>query len=328
MRSCATHSRAISASSSGRQHHAGGVVRRVEQHQARAGPDGVGQPVEVGPERRRAEGDRHADASGERDRRCVRVVVRLEGHHLVARLAQREHRGGDRLGGPGRDQHLGVGVEVEPIVRCWWAAMAPRSSGTPMAGGYWLRPSRMASMATSRTLGPVGVGEPLPEVDGTGRGGERRHLAEDGRAETPRPCREQIPAAGGSSPRRVGAVMTERSPVTALMGRLDNPVWHALAGPQATLAEGSGRASRFRSEVSVFAAVPDDATARGVVGSRRPDRCWGSGGALPSHARPAARLDERAPAADRADGVGRPGAGARGPGPPGRGARAKPTSTT
>jgi predicted GNAT family acetyltransferase len=41
---------------------------------------------------------------------------------------------------------------------------------------------------------------------------------------------------------------------------LDNPVWHALSGPQAAVAEGDGLAVRFDPEVSVFAAVPDEAT--------------------------------------------------------------------
>jgi ribosomal protein S18 acetylase RimI-like enzyme len=41
---------------------------------------------------------------------------------------------------------------------------------------------------------------------------------------------------------------------------LDNPVWHALTGTQATVAEGDGRARRFQRDVSVFGAVPDDAT--------------------------------------------------------------------
>lgn len=46
------------------------------------------------------------------------------------------------------------------------------------------------------------------------------------------------------------------------MHQLDNPVWHALTGPQATVAEGRGRARRYRPAFSVFAALPDDATAR------------------------------------------------------------------
>ena len=42
------------------------------------------------------------------------------------------------------------------------------------------------------------------------------------------------------------------------MEPLDNPVWHALTGPQVTVAEGTDRARRYRAEYSVFAAMPDD----------------------------------------------------------------------
>ncbi len=42
---------------------------------------------------------------------------------------------------------------------------------------------------------------------------------------------------------------------------LDNPAWHALSGPQATVAEGNGLALRYDPEVSVFAAVPDEPAA-------------------------------------------------------------------
>jgi ribosomal protein S18 acetylase RimI-like enzyme len=40
---------------------------------------------------------------------------------------------------------------------------------------------------------------------------------------------------------------------------LDNWVWHSLTGEQAGVAERLGRAARYRSDVSVFAAVDDDA---------------------------------------------------------------------
>lgn len=47
---------------------------------------------------------------------------------------------------------------------------------------------------------------------------------------------------------------------------LDNPVWHALTGPHAHLAEGgdvgSGLARRYRSDISVFAALSDPADPR------------------------------------------------------------------
>ncbi len=54
--------------------------------------------------------------TGERDARGVRVVVRLEEHHLVAATGQRQDRRGDRLGGAGGDEHLGVRVVVEAVV--------------------------------------------------------------------------------------------------------------------------------------------------------------------------------------------------------------------
>jgi ribosomal protein S18 acetylase RimI-like enzyme len=40
---------------------------------------------------------------------------------------------------------------------------------------------------------------------------------------------------------------------------LDNPVWHALRGPQANLAEGSGGARRYRPEYAPFSALDDPA---------------------------------------------------------------------
>ena len=41
---------------------------------------------------------------------------------------------------------------------------------------------------------------------------------------------------------------------------LDNPAWYALRGPQATVAEGGPLAFRYRPDVAVFAALPDDPT--------------------------------------------------------------------
>ena len=41
------------------------------------------------------------------------------------------------------------------------------------------------------------------------------------------------------------------------MDPLDNPVWHALTGPQANVAEGTARARRYDPDFSVFAALPD-----------------------------------------------------------------------
>ena len=124
-------------------------------------------------------------APGHRDARGVRVVVRLERDDLVARLAQREQRGGDRLGRAGGDEHLGVGVVVEAVEALAGARRSrARSSGMPMPGGYWLWPARIAATAASSTsAGPSVSGKPWPEVDRAGRDGQRRHLGEDRRAE-------------------------------------------------------------------------------------------------------------------------------------------------
>ena len=42
------------------------------------------------------------------------------------------------------------------------------------------------------------------------------------------------------------------------MDTLDNPVWHALTGPQAQFSEGSSLALRYQPDVGVFAALPDE----------------------------------------------------------------------
>jgi len=39
---------------------------------------------------------------------------------------------------------------------------------------------------------------------------------------------------------------------------LDNPVWHALTGPQSAFSEGSGLALRYPADVAAFAALPDE----------------------------------------------------------------------
>jgi ribosomal protein S18 acetylase RimI-like enzyme len=44
------------------------------------------------------------------------------------------------------------------------------------------------------------------------------------------------------------------------MEPLDNPMWHALTGPQAHFAEGTGLALRFEPDVAPFGALPDTVT--------------------------------------------------------------------
>lgn len=43
------------------------------------------------------------------------------------------------------------------------------------------------------------------------------------------------------------------------MELLDNPVWHALTGPQVQFSEGTGPARRYQTDVATFSALPDEA---------------------------------------------------------------------
>jgi len=163
----------------------GRVVRGVEQDEPGAHRHRLGQLVQVGAEVRRAQRDRDADAARHGDVRGVGVVVGLERDHLVARLDQGEHGGGDRLGGAGGDQHLVVRV----------VAQAPESlvvRGDGPAQFRYPRPGRVLVAATfedgiGRRLGnldrPVPVGEALAQVDGAGRDRARGHLGEYRRPE-------------------------------------------------------------------------------------------------------------------------------------------------
>ena len=66
---------------------------------------------------------------------------------------------------------------------------------------------------------------------------------------------------------------------------LDNPVWHALTGPHATLAERAARAARYQADVSVFGALADDPTPDGVGRPARPGRPGGVAVRRPERAR-------------------------------------------
>lgn len=168
---------------------AGRVVRGVEQDQAGAVGDGGAQFVEVQVVRAvaGAQGDRDACAARHADTGRVRVVVRLQGDHLVARLHQREQRGGDRLGGARRDEDLGVRVVRQTV-----EAPLVRGDGRTQFGYAGARRVLIAAPVAQRPdrglpdlLGAVGVGETLAEVDRSGPYRQRRHLREDRRAAEP-----------------------------------------------------------------------------------------------------------------------------------------------
>ena len=126
--------------------------------------------------------------TGERDARRVGVVVRLERDDLVAGFAQGEQRGGDRFGRARGHEHLGVGVELEPV-----EAVLVRSDRGPERGNTDARRILVVPGADRvdrgllDRLGTVGVREPLSEVDRPRRQRERRHLGEDRRPEALHP---------------------------------------------------------------------------------------------------------------------------------------------
>ena len=133
---------------------------------------------------REAQHRRSPHATGQGDRRGVRVVVRLERHHLVTRLDERQHRRRDRLRRPDRDEHLGTRVDIQPVE----ALLVPRHRveqlRDPGAGRVLVATTSDRRHRRIEHLDrAVGVGEPLPEVDRAVLGRERRHRREDRRAE-------------------------------------------------------------------------------------------------------------------------------------------------
>ena len=182
------------------EHLAGGVVRGVEQHQPGAGGEGRPERVLVDGEVGEAQDGGTADRAGQRDRGGVRVVVGLEGHDLVAGLAQGEHHRGDRLGGAGRHEDLPVGVDVEPVeaplVRRHRRPQLrnARTGRVLVAAAVDRRDGRVEHLAR-----PVGVGKALAEVDRAGARGQGAHLGEDGGAEALHARDQRISHAGQAS---------------------------------------------------------------------------------------------------------------------------------
>jgi hypothetical protein len=162
------------------QHHARGVVRRVHENQARSVGDAGRQGIDVEPELGWLE--RHAPQRGTRHGcgRGVGVVGGFECNDLVAHLAERHQRGGDRLGRAGRDEHLGVGVERQVPEAALVGGDGVAEVGRADAG--WVLVVTRA-YGCDRRLGhlhrAIDVGEALPQIDGAGPDSERRHLGED-----------------------------------------------------------------------------------------------------------------------------------------------------
>ena len=99
-------------------------------------------------------------------------------------LAQREQRGGDRLGRAGGDEDLAVRVELDAVEAALVRGDRRAQLGDAGPGGYWLRAGAHRLDGGLEDLGrAVRVREALAEVDRAGPRGQRGHLGEDRRAE-------------------------------------------------------------------------------------------------------------------------------------------------
>ena len=162
--------------------HPGRVVRGVDDDRPGARRDGGADRVDVEAEPTPVGHQWHGDPPGARhgDRRRVGVEERLDHQHLRTRLDQSDHRRRDRLAGSHGDQHLGIGVELHPVVAAALGGDGPAQPCDARPGRVLVetvgdRPARRLQHRRRSVL----VGEALTEVDRAQLGGERRHLRED-----------------------------------------------------------------------------------------------------------------------------------------------------
>ena len=145
----------------------------------------------------------------------VGVVRRFEHHHLVARLAERQERGGDGLGGAGGHQHLVLGGEFEAV-----PGRLVRRDGGPQLGhaltrGVLVAPGCDGRGRHLRQLGrTVGVGKSLTEVEGSGGYGQLGHFREDRRREGPQPLGEDVRGAARHAHDGTGGLSSGRTVLT------------------------------------------------------------------------------------------------------------------
>ena len=145
----------------GVEHGPGRVVRRVDQQRlgSRAeGPLELGQvQSEVGPE----QADANPNPAGEIDRGSIGVIERLQSDHLITGVDESQDCGCQSLGRAGRDQHLRVGVVVQPVEPCTVVDYGLPQRAIPRPGGYWFTPAEMAARAASNmNSGPSVSGNP------------------------------------------------------------------------------------------------------------------------------------------------------------------------
>src|SRR6266498_5015632 len=115
---------------------------------------------------------------------------------FVTRLEQRNQRGRDRLGGPGCDEDLAVGVVLQTVEPPLMIGDRRAQLWDPWPGWVLITPARQDGVGGGlRDLArPIGVGETLAEVDRSGRDRECGHLREDRRSHPGEPAVQQRPA--------------------------------------------------------------------------------------------------------------------------------------
>lgn len=196
-------------------------MRIVNQNNACARSDRCRETIKIESEQRWGQRHAHMSSAGQRDDGRVRVIARVERDHFVIWRHQGQQCGGDGLSCAGGDQHLTVGIDVDPI-----EAMLMLSDGFAQLGGTGARrilidPCGDCLTGSLQHLDrAVGVGKPLAEVDRPGLHGQLGHLGEDGGSE-PTVGIEQPGASGNAAPRPRGQGIGEMCSVVDHSPTLD-----------------------------------------------------------------------------------------------------------
>ncbi len=137
--------------------------------------------VDIGSETRWSQRDRHPRGIGEGDAGRVEIKPGLEDDDLITGLGEGQQGGLDRLGRTGRDDDLGVGINRQPVEPLLMLGDPGTKVGQSVHGRVLVAATIMNGGLGDLLdlIGSVGVGEPLPEIDGPELQGKVRHLTED-----------------------------------------------------------------------------------------------------------------------------------------------------
>ena len=166
----------------GGEHLAGGVHRRVQDHQLGVLGESRGQGLGRDPPIGRLEANEAGLGAAAADDGQVGIVERLEQHRFVARLQQRQQARRQCLGGARGHHHLALPVDVEAVE----ARIVPRHRLAQLGNAEHRRVlvgTIFEGLGRDRAHvgGPIAVGEALAEVDRSMLGAELREDLEDRR---------------------------------------------------------------------------------------------------------------------------------------------------